>query len=190
MPRHLLGLLLMTLAGCVHATWLGQSPSGSGAGVPADTGLPVELYEVRPTPVFPAEKPAAPAKVATPAPRTKPRPAVRPAPLPVEEEPEDSDADEAAGEEEDVDEAEAEVEDGLRYTADLDDETLKARFQSAPETLGSLSFGTVGAGRLMNSVRMPAGPAWTVTTPHAAFGTQETVNSLITAITEVARQFP
>jgi murein endopeptidase len=189
-PRHLLGLLLMTLAGCVHATWLGPSSSSSSAGVPAVAGVPLELYEVQPTPVFPATQPAAPAKLAAPAARPKPRPAARPVPMLVEDEPEDSDADEAAGEEEDLDEAEAEVEDGLRYTADLDDETLKARFQSSPETLGSLSFGTAGAGRLMNSARMPAGSAWTVTTPHAAFGTQETVNFLITAITEVARQFP
>lgn len=191
MHKHCLGLLLMTtLAGCVHATWLGPSSAGSGAGVPAVAGMPVELYEVRPTPVFPAARAAAQVQAAAPA-RARPRPVARPVPVaPAEPEDADTDADEGTGEEEDVAETEAEGTPGLRYTADLDDETLRARFQANPESLGSLSFGTAGAGRLMNAARMPVGPAWMLTTPHAAFGTQETVKYLITAITEVARQYP
>lgn len=79
---------------------------------------------------------------------------------------------------------------GFLYTSDLSDSEIERRFRDEPETLGSASMGFVEAGRLINGVPMPEGDAWTVVSPEAAFGTQETIGFLVTAANAVRAKFP
>jgi len=184
------GLMTVLLSGCVHATWLGATGTGGGSALePRPADVPMELYEVRASAVFP-EKLFEPPLVAAPAPRVRPAPAV------VEAEDEDLDGESAAAPagmaeaEEDGETEGSEDPSAPRYTAELDDEALALKFKQDPSSLGSLSLGLVGQGRLMNAARFPAGTNWTLTTPHAAYATQETIGYIITAVTEVTRQFP
>jgi len=191
MNKAICGLMTVLLSGCVHATWLGAPGSGGGSALePARTAdVPLELYVVRASAVFPEKLPQPPL-VAAPAPRP------RPVPVKVEAEDEDLDGETAAAPagmveaEEDGEVEGSEDPSAPRYTAELDDETLARKFKQDPGSLGSLSLGLVGQGRMMNASRFPAGATWTLTTPHAAYATQETIGYIITAVTEVARQFP
>ena len=79
---------------------------------------------------------------------------------------------------------------GTLYSDDLSDEALAALFGTHPEEIGSVSFGLVEAGRLMNGVQMPEGEAWTVVDPNNAWGTRETVEYLLGAATTVHELFP
>lgn len=79
---------------------------------------------------------------------------------------------------------------GILYTADLSDEELTRRWVEEPESLGSLSFGLTEAGRLVNAVPVPPGDAWQVVDPNNAWGTQETIDFLVTAATAVRDQYP
>lgn len=79
---------------------------------------------------------------------------------------------------------------GLIYTSDLSDEELGRRFLDDLPSLGSISVGVAEAGRLVNGVQMPAGEAWTVVAPEAAWGARETVDSLALVARAVKAQFP
>lgn len=66
--------------------------------------------------------------------------------------------------------------------AAFDDGELEARLLEDPASLGPASLGTPGLGALMNAVHMPEGERWQIVEPGQAWGTSETVESIIRAI--------
>ncbi|MDR0967097.1 MAG: penicillin-insensitive murein endopeptidase [Myxococcales bacterium] len=79
---------------------------------------------------------------------------------------------------------------GVRYTTDIDDETLARLWKESPERLGSISIGLPSLGRLVNARPFPTSDYWRVTTPLSTYATQETIAYLTAAIAEVVQQFP
>lgn len=73
---------------------------------------------------------------------------------------------------------------------DLSEAEIRRRLRDDPASLGPLSIGAASRGRLLNGVRMPAGERWTLTDPAHAWGTPETVESLIRAIDRVHAVHP
>ena len=119
-----------------------------------------------------------------PAPRGEPAESTRPAALPA-----------AAEDEEPIEDGfdTAQVEDGFRPThplAHLTDDEITRRLTQDPESLGSMSFGRPSGGRLLNAVQLRPGEHCEVVDPTNAWGTQETVDSLIAAMEAVARKHP
>lgn len=111
----------------------------------------------------------------------------------------DAEDDEATASAEDADAGDSEegetVEPGAEpkgplYTADISEEELARRWKSDIGSLGSLAVGFVHSGRLVNATRVPKGEAWIVVQPELAWATEETVNSLTTAIREVKARHP
>lgn len=82
------------------------------------------------------------------------------------------------------------ADDGHRYTSDISDDELKRRWREDLASLGSLSVGLTNAGRLINGVQFPKGPYWTVVDSAETWATQETVDFLTAAITEVNTRIP
>ncbi len=78
----------------------------------------------------------------------------------------------------------------MQYTADLSDEELKRRWKENPDSLGSVSVGFVHSGRMVNSVRFPESPDWTVVSPEKAWTTTETVTYLTQVIHELRTRHP
>jgi murein endopeptidase len=78
----------------------------------------------------------------------------------------------------------------VQYTADLSDEELKRQWKEEPSALGSVSVGFVQSGRMINSVRFPDSPDWTVVSPEKAWTTSETVDYLTRVIRELRSRFP
>jgi murein endopeptidase len=115
-----------------------------------------------------------------------------PPPSATESETDDDDrGDETADDAEaDVADARAAADGGILYSADLSDEELTRLWVEAPEQLGSISVGLTEAGRLVNGVQMPTGPAWQLVDPHNAWGTKETIDFLTAAANAVRAQFP
>jgi penicillin-insensitive murein endopeptidase len=62
--------------------------------------------------------------------------------------------------------------------------------QTDPAALGPLSIGTPDAGLLVNPVPFPEGPYWVVRDPKEAWATQETIDSVVTAIEAVHARYP
>ncbi len=58
------------------------------------------------------------------------------------------------------------------------------------EPPSSVSLGSPNHGALMNGVRMPDASAWTVVNPERAWGTRETIASIVRAIVAVNEAFP
>lgn len=80
---------------------------------------------------------------------------------------------------------------GWRYTLDLSDEALVKAWKETPAALGSISMGFVEEGRLINGVPFPTGDdAWTVVSPEATYGTEETVGFVAAAIRQVKAWHP
>ena len=79
---------------------------------------------------------------------------------------------------------------GLRYSSDLSDEELARRFKADLESLGTISVGFADQGRLINAVHMPEDPAFMCQRPDLAWGTRETVDSLVAAFRAVHTRFP
>lgn len=73
--------------------------------------------------------------------------------------------------------------------ATVNNEDLEQRVRRDPASLGPMSIGKPSAGLLFNAVPMPAGDAWSLVDPSHAFGTNETVGYLETAISRVAKEF-
>jgi penicillin-insensitive murein endopeptidase len=73
---------------------------------------------------------------------------------------------------------------------DLSDEELLARIEADPNSLGPLSIGEPGSGRLFNAVAMPRGPRWEIRDGIEAWGTAETIAATQTAIDTVHELFP
>jgi penicillin-insensitive murein endopeptidase len=72
----------------------------------------------------------------------------------------------------------------------LETEALLVTAQSDPVALGPLSIGTPDAGLLLNPVPFPEGPFWAVRDPREAWGTDETIDYVVTAIEAVEARFP
>jgi penicillin-insensitive murein endopeptidase len=73
--------------------------------------------------------------------------------------------------------------------ASLSNADLDQRMQKDPASLGPMSIGKPSAGLLFNAVPMPTGDAWSLVDPSHAFGTNETIGYLETAISRVAKEF-
>jgi hypothetical protein len=78
---------------------------------------------------------------------------------------------------------------GVHYTLDLSDAELKKRWLESPQTLGSVAFGLVEEGRLLNSVRFPDGDGWVVVSEQA-YATQETIDQLTGAFRSWHARYP
>jgi murein endopeptidase len=78
----------------------------------------------------------------------------------------------------------------VQYTAELSDEELTRRWKEEPGSLGSVSVGFVHAGRMVNAVRFPDSPDWTVVQPEKAWTTEETVHYLTQVIRELRGRYP
>ena len=74
--------------------------------------------------------------------------------------------------------------------AGVSDAEIERRLVSRPTSLGSMSIGKPNAGLLFNGVQMQPGDAWTVVVPGEAWGTEETIHYLETAIHAVSAEFP
>ena len=64
----------------------------------------------------------------------------------------------------------------------LSDDELLARLRNAPQSLGSLTVGQGSAGRFMNGVQLTDGENYTVISKKNAYGTTESIESLIRAL--------
>ncbi len=69
-------------------------------------------------------------------------------------------------------------------------EALLVTAQVDPRALGPLSIGTPDAGLLLNPVPFAPGPFWTVRDPSEAWGTEETIDFIVTAIEAVEARYP
>jgi penicillin-insensitive murein endopeptidase len=74
--------------------------------------------------------------------------------------------------------------------AHVSDAELERRLVMKPASLGSMSIGKPNAGLLFNGTQMPPGDAWTVVAGGEAYGTDETIGYLESAIHAVTAQFP
>jgi penicillin-insensitive murein endopeptidase len=74
--------------------------------------------------------------------------------------------------------------------ADLTDAEIQKRLQDNPASLGPMSVGFTNSGALVNGVSMPAGDNWRFNRATTAWGTQETVDAIATAINQVNAAFP
>jgi penicillin-insensitive murein endopeptidase len=72
----------------------------------------------------------------------------------------------------------------------LTDEEIAERLRRDPASLGSMSVGQANGGALVNAVQMPQGEQWRLLEPASAWGTQETIDSLVRSINKVNEQFP
>ncbi|HPQ69409.1 MAG TPA: penicillin-insensitive murein endopeptidase [bacterium] len=73
---------------------------------------------------------------------------------------------------------------------DLTDAQIKKMVKENPASLGSMSMGRTNGGALFNPVSMPENPMWKINNPRETWGTQETVDFIVTTLTEVNRQYP
>ena len=122
-------------------------------------------------------------------------PASRCASAPWAAAPDESDAASGDPEEEEMDDGlelpEPEPEAAARRPplADLTDAQIERMIQQDPALLGSMSVGFAGAGALFNGIPMPEGEQWNRVDPGHAWGTKETIDSLVRCIGVVHGQF-
>ena len=67
---------------------------------------------------------------------------------------------------------------------------IRRRLAEDPAVFGALSVGRPNRGALVAGLRMPDGPLWDVVDPKRAYGTEETVASLVKAIAHVNEEWP
>jgi murein endopeptidase len=72
----------------------------------------------------------------------------------------------------------------------LSEQDLRMHLEDDPAPLGSMSVGRPNRGALFNGVLMPESPIWHVVDPKRAYGTAETIGSLMTAIARVDSELP
>jgi len=72
----------------------------------------------------------------------------------------------------------------------LETEALLVAAQRDPAVLGPLSIGTPDAGLLLNPMPFPEGPFWSVRDAREAWGTDETIGYVVTAIEAVEARYP
>ncbi len=73
---------------------------------------------------------------------------------------------------------------------DLTDEELLERVRSDAGSLGSLSIGTPGGGRVLNAVPLSADPRWEIAPAAISWGTAETMAAIRVAVDTVHELFP
>jgi len=73
---------------------------------------------------------------------------------------------------------------------DLPDEDLMRQVEFDLASLGPLSIGTAGGGRLLNAVELQAGERWQIAPSAASWGTAETMAAVRTVIDAVHEVFP
>ena len=96
-------------------------------------------------------------------------------------------ADELDDEEPDPAEGHQEIEHPL---ANHTNDGLRRMLREDMASFGSISLGMTNGGALLNGVQMPEGERWVVRVPRLAWGTRETVDSIIRSIEKVHEQFP
>ena len=69
-------------------------------------------------------------------------------------------------------------------------EQIEAALAKDPESLGSMSIGYAHSGALFNGVQMPDGEPWELVNAEHAWGTRETVDSLMHCLKRVGELFP
>jgi penicillin-insensitive murein endopeptidase len=69
--------------------------------------------------------------------------------------------------------------------AGLTDAEIARRLRENPASLGSISVGYTNGGAVVNGVAMPDGPYWFIVNAKETWGTQETVDAIVTAISQV-----
>jgi murein endopeptidase len=69
-------------------------------------------------------------------------------------------------------------------------EALLVTAQVDPRALGPLSIGTPDSGLLLNPVPFSPGPFWTIRDPSESWGTEETIDFIVTAIEAVEARYP
>jgi murein endopeptidase len=69
-------------------------------------------------------------------------------------------------------------------------EALLVTAQVDPRALGPLSIGTPDSGLLLNPVPLLPGPFWTIRDPSESWGTEETIDFVVTAIEAVEARYP
>lgn len=67
---------------------------------------------------------------------------------------------------------------------------LEKRYKKDPASVGPLALGTPNAGALVNGVPMPKSDKWIVQDPSCAWGTQETIDSIVRSIEKVVAEHP
>ncbi len=72
----------------------------------------------------------------------------------------------------------------------LSDAEIGRRVKDDMASIGPMSLGPPNGGRLFNGIRMPDGERWTLTDPGNAYGTQETIDSIVKAIDKVHAAYP
>ena len=72
----------------------------------------------------------------------------------------------------------------------LTDEELRALVETDLPSLGSLSIGTPGGGRLLNAVELAADPRWEIPPSALSWGTHETMAAIEAAVETVRGVFP
>lgn len=74
--------------------------------------------------------------------------------------------------------------------ADLTDAELQKMLATDMSALGPMSIGSPNGGALVNGIPMPRGPYWDIVNAAETYGTQETIDSIITAIEKVHEAYP
>lgn len=74
--------------------------------------------------------------------------------------------------------------------AELSAAELRNRLERDPASLGPMSVGAPNGGALVNAIQLPEDPRWQRVSPGAAWGTQETIDYLSSAIGRVVEQYP
>jgi murein endopeptidase len=72
----------------------------------------------------------------------------------------------------------------------LSEAELAHRLESEPDSVASLSIGKPNRGALLNAAQMPDGPHWHVVEPDHAWGTDESIRSIVRAVSAVNDEFP
>lgn len=73
---------------------------------------------------------------------------------------------------------------------ELSDDELLERVTTDPGSLGSLSIGVPGGGRVLNAVALPADPRWEIAPGAISWGTSETIAAIQVAVDTVHELFP
>ena len=71
------------------------------------------------------------------------------------------------------------------FSPSITDAELVAKLKTDPESLASMSIGRPNRGALFNAIQVPESPMWRVAEPENAWGTDESVASIVRAVSQV-----
>jgi len=72
----------------------------------------------------------------------------------------------------------------------ITDAELARRLESDPASVASASIGKPNRGALLNAAPMPESPHWKVVEPEHAWGADEAIRSIVSAVSSVNEEFP